>query len=65
VALAHRFACDRCSCRARAPREPLLIVATTYLIHKGSHESKDSQHKMQRAIDRIERRLESLGRKAA
>jgi hypothetical protein len=43
----------------------ILIVLTTYLIHKGSHESKDSQDKMQRAIERIERRLEGLGEKVA
>lgn len=43
----------------------ILIILTTYLIHKGSHESKDSQDKMQRAIERIERRLEDLGEKAA
>jgi hypothetical protein len=37
-----------------------LIVLTAFLVHKGSHESKDSQDKMQASIDRIERRLEEL-----
>jgi membrane protein implicated in regulation of membrane protease activity len=36
------------------------VVLTTYLIHKGSHESKDSDEKVQQALDRIEQRLERL-----
>jgi succinate dehydrogenase hydrophobic anchor subunit len=38
----------------------LLIVLTSFLIHKGSGESKDGQDKMQASIDRIEKKLESL-----
>jgi hypothetical protein len=38
----------------------VLIVLTAFLIHKGSHESKDSDEKMQASIDRIEQRLEEL-----
>jgi hypothetical protein len=38
----------------------VLIVATAYLIHKGSHESKDSDDEMMAAIRRIERRLDEL-----
>lgn len=40
----------------------VLIVLTSFLIHKGSHESKDSSDKMQAAIERIERKLERLER---
>jgi len=36
------------------------VVLTTYLIYRHSHESKDSQEEMQKAIDRIERQLERL-----
>lgn len=43
----------------------VLILFTTYFIHKGSHESKDSQDRMQESIDRIERKLDAIGRKAA
>jgi hypothetical protein len=42
----------------------ILIVLTTFLIHKGSHESKDSQDKMQQSIDRIEKKLEGLEAKS-
>ncbi|HET7030313.1 MAG TPA: DUF6766 family protein [Candidatus Limnocylindrales bacterium] len=38
----------------------LLIVATAYLIHKGSHESKDGEDEMKATLARIERRLEQL-----
>ena len=41
----------------------VLIVATAYLIHKGSHESKDSQDKMQQSIDRIEKKVDALAEK--
>jgi hypothetical protein len=40
------------------------VVLTTYLVHKGSHESKDTDDKMQAQLDRIEQRLgriESVG----
>jgi succinate dehydrogenase hydrophobic anchor subunit len=42
----------------------VLIVLTAFLIHKGSHESKDSQDKMQQAIDRIEKKVDALAEKA-
>jgi hypothetical protein len=38
------------------------VILTAYLIHKGSHESKDSDDRMQAQLDRIERRLEELTR---
>jgi hypothetical protein len=41
----------------------VLIVLTAFLIHKGSHESKDSQDKMQQAIDRIEKKVDALAEK--
>lgn len=33
------------------------VVLTTFLIHKGSHESKDSDEKMQQALSRIEAKI--------
>ena len=41
---------------------PLLtfVILTAYLIHRGSHESKDSDEKMQASLDRIERRVRDL-----
>lgn len=33
------------------------VVLTTYLIHKGSHESKDSDEEMKAQLSRIERKL--------
>jgi hypothetical protein len=36
------------------------VVLTSFLIHRGSHESKDSDEQMQRQLDRIERKLEKL-----
>ena len=38
------------------------VVLTTYLIHRGSHESKDSDEKMMATLNRIERRLAELER---
>jgi hypothetical protein len=38
----------------------VLIVLTAVLIHKGSHESKDSDEQMQAAIERLERKVDSL-----
>jgi succinate dehydrogenase hydrophobic anchor subunit len=38
----------------------LLIVATKYLIHKGSPESRDGQDEMQAAIERIEKKLDAM-----
>lgn len=37
-----------------------MVVLTAYLIHKGSHESKDSDEKVDRALARIESKLEAL-----
>ena len=36
------------------------VVLTTYLIHRGSHESKDTDEAMQAQLDRIEGRLAGL-----
>ena len=36
------------------------VVLTTYLIHRGSHESKDTDEAMQAQLDRIEQRLAGL-----
>jgi hypothetical protein len=38
----------------------VLIVATAYLVHKGSHESRDGEDEMKASLARIERRLERL-----
>lgn len=38
----------------------VLIVATAYLVHKGSHESKDGEDEMKASLERIERRLDQL-----
>jgi succinate dehydrogenase hydrophobic anchor subunit len=38
----------------------VLIVATAYLVHKGSHESKDGEDEMKATLARIERRLDEL-----
>jgi membrane protein implicated in regulation of membrane protease activity len=36
------------------------VVLTTFLIHRNSHESRDSDDQMQRSLDRIEKRLKVL-----
>jgi sensor domain CHASE-containing protein len=36
------------------------VVLTTYLIHRNSHESRDSDDEMQQSLNRIEKRLKSL-----
>lgn len=36
------------------------VVLTAYFIHRGSHESKDSDEKMQASLNRIEKQLQSL-----
>src|SRR3712207_3119909 len=36
------------------------VVLTTFLIHKGSHESKDSDEEMMEILKRIEDRLKAL-----
>ena len=38
----------------------VLIVLTSFLIHKGSHESKDSQDRLEAKIDRIEQKVDRL-----
>lgn len=42
------------------------VVLTAYLIHRGSHESKDSQDRFERRVearfDALERQLDRLGR---
>ncbi len=40
----------------------LMIVLSTYLVHKGSHESKDTEDEMKATLDRIERRLDDVER---
>ena len=37
-----------------------MVVLTAYLVHKGSHESKDTDEKFEAALARIERRLERM-----
>lgn len=37
-----------------------MVVLTSYLIYKGSTESKDGQERMQDSLDRIERRIKQL-----
>jgi len=39
------------------------VILTSFLIHKGSAESKDSDDKMQASLDKIEKRLSTLERK--
>lgn len=36
------------------------VVLTTFLIHRGSHESKDTDDKVMETLERIERRIEAL-----
>jgi hypothetical protein len=36
------------------------VVLTTFLIHRDSHESRDSDDEMQRSLNRIEQRLKAL-----
>jgi hypothetical protein len=38
------------------------VVLTTHLIHRGSHESKDSDEAMQQQLDRIERRIADVAK---
>jgi hypothetical protein len=37
-----------------------MVVLTAFLIHKGSHESKDQDEKVDQTLARIERRLERI-----
>ncbi len=37
-----------------------MVVLTSFLVHRGSAESKDSDEEMQRALERIEDRLNSM-----
>jgi len=39
------------------------VVLTSFLMHRGSPESKDSDEKMEQALTRIEKRLEQRARK--
>jgi hypothetical protein len=41
-----------------------LIVLTAFLVHKGSHESKDSDERMQASIDRLERKVDELAERS-
>jgi hypothetical protein len=41
------------------------VTLTTFLIHKGSHESKDTDDRMEAKIDRIERRLAQMEERQA
>jgi hypothetical protein len=43
----------------------VLIVATSFLVHKGSHESKDGEDEMKASLARIERRLDRLEKDSA
>ena len=36
------------------------VVLTSFLIHKGSHESKDSDDEMKRQLNRIEKKLSTI-----
>jgi len=38
----------------------ILIVLTSFLIHKGSHESKDGEDEMRATLQRIEKQVEAL-----
>lgn len=39
------------------------VILTAYLIHKGSHESKDTDEEMQATLERIENKLDALQKK--
>jgi hypothetical protein len=36
------------------------VVLTAYLIHRGSHESKDTDERVQKQLNRLERKLDRL-----
>ena len=38
----------------------LLVLLTTYFVHRGSSESRDSDDRMEASLERIEQRLERL-----
>jgi len=38
----------------------ILIVLTAFLVHKGSHESKDGEDEMKASLARIEKRLDGI-----
>jgi len=40
------------------------VILTTFLVHKGSHESKDTDEAVQALLDRIEARLADLSKAA-
>ena len=37
------------------------VILTSFLIHKGSHESKDEDEKMEKKLQEISRKLDALG----
>ncbi len=39
------------------------VVLTSFLIHKGSHESKDGEEEMKKTLERIENKLDKKGRR--
>jgi hypothetical protein len=39
-----------------------MVILTAFLIHKGSHESKDQDEKVDQTLARVERRLERIER---
>ena len=41
------------------------VVLTSFLIHKGSHESKDGDEEMRAQLERIERKLDSVQQSSA
>ena len=41
------------------------VILTAYLIHRGSHESKDSDEAFQQALSRIEARLERMDQRGS
>jgi len=43
----------------------IFVVLTTFLIHRRSHESPDTDHDTEAMLRRIEAKVDSLGRKVA
>jgi hypothetical protein len=39
-----------------------MVILTAFLVHKGSHESKDQDEKVEQTLNRIEQRLERIER---
>jgi hypothetical protein len=40
------------------------VILTSFLIHKGSHESKDEDEKMEAKLKEIERKIDALGKRS-